>query len=274
MASSPKMSRTGFHARSVSLPSRPHPTVPEYDEILCRLQSSGAASSVSSVRNHLDGLQDLHDCVDGLMLLPETRHALARECHAKLTDEVLDGSLRLLDLCGAAKDSLLMTKECVQQLQSSLRRKGSDAKEAAKYLACRKAVKKLIQKALRNLKGLQTLNKEHDSFFTISMLREVEKATLSVLKSLLLSFVSGPKDQSLVSKLMYSQSSKSGTANEFEQTDAAVQSVVKHKAVGIDNIQAQLADLELTIEDLESGVECLHRHLIKTRVTLLNILST
>uniref|UniRef100_A0A7N1A329 Uncharacterized protein n=1 Tax=Kalanchoe fedtschenkoi TaxID=63787 RepID=A0A7N1A329_KALFE len=143
MASSPKMSRTGFHARYVSLPSRPHPTVPEYDEILCRLKSSeSASSSPSSIRNSLEGLQDLHDCL--------------YTCHSKYVDKVLSGSLQLLDLCGTGRESLLMTKECAQEPQSSLRRKGSDAKEAAKYMACRKIVKKSIQKALRNLKDLET----------------------------------------------------------------------------------------------------------------------
>ncbi|CAM8932529.1 unnamed protein product [Rhodiola kirilowii] len=104
------------------------------------------------------------------------------------------------------------------------------------------------------------------------MLREVEKVTLSALESLL-SFVSGPKDQSLVSKLMLSKSSKSESTSEFEQIDASMQSIVKHKTVGIDNIRADVADLSLNIEDLESGVECLYRHLIKTRVTILNIVS-
>ncbi|CAM8923948.1 unnamed protein product [Rhodiola kirilowii] len=269
-ASSPKIFRTSFHARSVSLPSRPHPTVPEYDEILCRLNSSdSASSSSSSIRNHLDALQDLHNCVDSLILLPESQNALARECSGKWVDEVLDGSLRLLDVCEIAKDSLLMTKECTHELQSSLRRKGEDSKEAGKYLAGRKAVKKLIQKTLR---GLQTTKNEQDTCFTVSMLIEVEKVTLSALESLL-SFVSGPKDQSLVSKLMLSKSSKSESANEFEQMDASMQSIVKHKAVGTDNIQTDVADLQLSIEDLEAGVECLYRHLIKTRVTILNIVS-
>uniref|UniRef100_A0A7N0UWA0 Uncharacterized protein n=1 Tax=Kalanchoe fedtschenkoi TaxID=63787 RepID=A0A7N0UWA0_KALFE len=265
--------QTRFHARSVSLPSRPHPTVPEYEEILCRLMSSeSACSSSSSIRNSLEGLQDLHDCLGSSMLLPETQQALARECYGKLVDKVLGGSLHLLDLCGAAKESLLMTKECTQELQSSLRRKGCDAKVAAKYLACRKAVKKCIQKALRNLKDLETSNKGQDSIVMVSMLRDVEQVTLSVLKSLL-SFISGPKDQSLVSKIMHSKSAKLEIMNEFEQIDAAMQSVEKHKAAGINSIQADVTDLEWSIEDLESGVECLYRHLIKVRVTLLNIIS-
>uniref|UniRef100_A0A7N1A1F5 Uncharacterized protein n=1 Tax=Kalanchoe fedtschenkoi TaxID=63787 RepID=A0A7N1A1F5_KALFE len=90
------------------------------------------------------------------MLLRESQQALAKECHSKYVDKVLGGSLQLLDLCGIGRESLLMTKECAQEPQSveKARRKGCDAKEAAKYMACRKIVKKSIQKALRNLRDL------------------------------------------------------------------------------------------------------------------------
>ena len=40
-------------------------------------------------------------------------------------DEVFDGSLRLLDLCSAAKDGVIHTKECVRELQSLVRRRSS-----------------------------------------------------------------------------------------------------------------------------------------------------
>lgn len=272
-SSSPKIFKTRIHSRSVSLPSRPHPVVPEYDEILFRLQSSDfASSSSSSIRNNLEGLQDLHSCVDSLMLLGETQQELAREGNVQWVDEILDGSLRLLDVCETAKDSLSIMKECMEELQSSLRRKGTDSNEARKYLACRKAVKKSVQKALRDLKGLKTINQEHASLVMFSMLKSVEQVTLLVIQSVL-SFVSGPKDQSLVSRMMLSKSSKCEIANEFEQMDATMQSIIKQKAVGNDCIQTDVADLKLSIEDLESGVGSLYRHLIKTRVTLLNSIS-
>ncbi|KAL4312987.1 hypothetical protein GQ457_01G000400 [Hibiscus cannabinus] len=44
--------------------------------------------------------------------------ALAREQHQKCIEQLLDGSVTLLDICSTAKDALLQTKECVQQLQS------------------------------------------------------------------------------------------------------------------------------------------------------------
>ncbi|CAL2268968.1 unnamed protein product [Prunus armeniaca] len=58
----------------------------------------------------------------------------------------------------SAKDALLQTKECVQDLQSIMRRtqggeSGALTTEVRKYLTSRKMVKKAIHKAMVNLKG-------------------------------------------------------------------------------------------------------------------------
>jgi hypothetical protein len=61
--------------------------------------------------------------------------------------------------------------------------------------------------------------------------------------------------------------------------DAALQSLISHKmsksaySVHIDNAQTWLGKLELNIRDLEEVLECLSRHIVKTRVSLLNILN-
>ena len=115
-----KKMASNFHARSNSLPSRPHPVILQCNENLDRLRASREASPSSSLLNHkLQGLQTLHDCVEKLIQLPLTQEALVHEPQ----DELLDGSLRLLDACNAAKDASLHTKECMRELQSILRRK-------------------------------------------------------------------------------------------------------------------------------------------------------
>ncbi|CAL2279828.1 unnamed protein product [Prunus armeniaca] len=143
-----------FHTRSNSFPSRPHPVVQEIDEHLCRLRSSEATStSSSSISHKLSDLQNLHDCVDRLLQLSLTQQALAQEQNEKWTNVLLDGSLRLLDICSTAKDALLQTKECIQDLQSIMRRTqggecGALTTEVRKYLTSRKMVKKAIHKAM------------------------------------------------------------------------------------------------------------------------------
>ncbi|XP_021816090.1 uncharacterized protein LOC110758521 [Prunus avium] len=282
-----------FHTRSNSFPSRPHPVLQEVDELLCRLRSSEATSaSSSSISHKLSGLQDLHDCVDRLLQLPLTQQALAQVQNEKWANELLDGSLRLLDVSSSAKDALLQTKECVQDLQSIMRRRrgsesGALTTEVRKYLTSRKMVKKAIQKAMKNLKGTEnrstfsSLNKDDETFSVVSKLREVEAITLAVFESLL-SFISGPKSQpsswSLVSKMMQSKKvacEEATEINEFAEVDAALNSLIRHKASkpSADDAHNQLDQLESCIQDQEEGLECLFRQMIKTRVSLLNILN-
>ncbi|WJZ83525.1 hypothetical protein VitviT2T_003196 [Vitis vinifera] len=296
MAISPLNPKAYYHARSISLPSRPHPLIPEFDEHLCRLRASEATSS-SSKSHKLTGLRDLHDCVHSFLLLPFTQQTLAQNRHEQWVDELLDGSLMLLDICGTAKDALLQTREGARELQSSMRRRrGSEngiSSEVEKYLTSRKKVKKAIHKALRNLKGMEkecrfsALNKDPETHSMVSMLREVETITFTVLESLL-SSIDGVTAQSkrsgwsLVSKLMQHKhvACEEAEANlsEFEKVDAALCTLLGHKnksvnVVHVDNVHNEVAKLESSIQDLEEGIEFLSRRLIKTRVSLLNILS-
>ncbi|GMP37330.1 hypothetical protein CsSME_00009059 [Camellia sinensis var. sinensis] len=281
MASSPLRSKTRHHARSVSLPSTSHPLTPEFDEQLSRIRApdhEATSSSLPSINNRLSGLQDLHDCVGDLLLLPHIEQALAREHNEKFVDEVVDGYLRLLDVCSAAKDVFSQTKQDVQDLLSMLRRK-RDANDFHGYLASRKMVKRTIQNSLKDLKSIKNKStllpkdKDNETVVIFSMLKEVEAATLAVFESLL-SYVGVQSRQSgwsLVSKLIQHKSvscqDEETNVNEFEKVDGAL------KAGKFDSIQNQLAKMESSIQDIEDRLECLFRRLIKTRVSLLNILN-
>ncbi|WJZ83533.1 hypothetical protein VitviT2T_003204 [Vitis vinifera] len=301
MAYSPLNLKAQYHVRSISLPSRPHPLIPEFNEHLCRLRASQAASSSSSssssISHRLRGLKDLHDSVDDLLLLPLTQQTLAQHRHEKWVDELLDGSLRLLDVCGTAKDALLQTREHSHELQSSLRRRqGGEngiAAEVGEYLTSRKTVKKAMHKALRNLKGMENKsnfspwNKDPDTISIVTMLKEAETVTLTVLESLLSSIAgvaakSKPSSWSFVSKLIHHKhvacEEAAGDLSEFEKVDAALCNLISGKTkslrpVHIDDVQNKIGKLETSIQGLEEGIEFLSRHLIKTRVSILNILS-
>ncbi|XP_050363961.1 uncharacterized protein LOC126782706 [Argentina anserina] len=270
-----------YHTRSNSFPSRPHPILQEVDEHLCRLRSAEATStSSSSISHKLSGLQDLHECVDRLLQLPLNQQALAQEQHQKWANELLDGSLQLLDVCSVAKDALSQTKECIQDLQSIIRRRHGDESavlpsEARKYLTSRKTLKKVLHKALDNLKAtasrsaFSSIHKEDVTI--VNKLREVEGFTASAFESVL-SFISGPKSKpsswSLVSKIVQSKKvacEEDTKVNEFAEVDAAVKS--------LKSAHIQLNNLESCIQDQEEALDSLFRQLIKTRVSLLNILS-
>ncbi|KAG4967059.1 hypothetical protein JHK87_032710 [Glycine soja] len=278
--------KTHFHARSNSMPSRPHPLILQCNEHLDRLRSSNEASSSSSSLNHkLGGLQDLHECVEKLFQLSISQEALNHECQENQVDELLNGSLRLLDVCTAAKDSLLHTKECMRELQSVMRRrKGGEVElkaEIKKFLTSRKVVKKAISKALANLKGTSkncNISSANNDNQLISLLENVEVVTLSTFQALL-QLISGATQSkssswSLVSKKV--SCSQLADESEFAQLDDALQSNMfaqTSKFENMNKLQNQLKKVESLVQDLEEGLEFLFRRLIKSRVALLNILN-
>ncbi|CAN0845456.1 hypothetical protein LINGRAHAP2_LOCUS4134 [Linum grandiflorum] len=59
--------------------------------------------------------------------------------------------------------------------------------------------------------------------------------------------------------------------NEFTTVDASLETLLGNKTNKCDKVQTQLKELELCIQYLEEGTECLYRRMIKSRVALLNI---
>ncbi|KAK9183662.1 hypothetical protein WN943_024007 [Citrus x changshan-huyou] len=89
-----------YHTRSNSFPPRSHPLSSEADEHLNRLKSSQAVStSSSSIGFDINGLQDLR--------------ALAQGCCKTWLDELLSGSLRILEICTIAENALMQINESV-----------------------------------------------------------------------------------------------------------------------------------------------------------------
>ncbi|KAE8689220.1 putative Eukaryotic translation initiation factor 3 subunit A [Hibiscus syriacus] len=98
MATSPLNVQPSFHSRSNSSPSMQNSIASNIDENLSRLRESQLASTLSSSIGHqLDCLEDLYDSVDMLLQLPLSQQALAQENQRKLAEQLLDGSLMLLD---------------------------------------------------------------------------------------------------------------------------------------------------------------------------------
>ncbi|KAI3878650.1 hypothetical protein MKW92_041510 [Papaver armeniacum] len=291
MTTSTTMRRNSSHARSRSLPSISHPTVSKAEELLCRLRSSEAvrpspSASSSSICHDLIDLNNLYECVEDLLQLPLTQQALTgQDRNSKWVDQVLDESLMLVDVCGTTRDVLLEMKESVQELESALRRRKcgeSVASEVAAYSSSRKKVNKVISKCLGDLRKIET-NNNHSAMLeeepeVASIIRQVEGITHSIFESIL-SLSIGSKARSgwsLVSKMMHTKSFNSQEkvtgVSEFEKVEVALKSL-SCKEIGIREVQKQLVDLEISIQGFEDGLECVFRHLMRHRVSLLNILS-
>ncbi|CAL1383709.1 unnamed protein product [Linum trigynum] len=234
------------HVRSISLPSRPHQSTLDVDIQLERLRSSQSASLPSN----LSGLKDLYESIDNFLQLQATQ------------------------------------KEILKELQSSLRRKrGSESVEA--YMAAKKQLSTEICKCLTNLKSSQkncTSSQEKDSSVAVGTLRQAEEACSEIFESLLAMIsCSNPKTKrwSLVSKLLHSKriSSCEGESNginqvvKMERELMALRSSKEMSCGELKNLLKSLERIELTIQEVEEELGCVYKLLVKTRVSILNILS-
>ncbi|KAL2935791.1 CTP synthase [Bienertia sinuspersici] len=247
-----------YHTRSFSFPAKSHPVVDQLSEQLCRLRSSQAAST-SSITSKLNDLNDLYKTVDEFLQLPQNQNIVSVE-------EVIDGSLRLLDICSTSQDALVQSKKQIQDIQSVLRRRSDDF---AEYLQSRKSSKKTIKKSLKDIKEVE---KSNESNAIDSMLKDVQAITADVFKSLL-TYISGSQKSSWsFSKLVGQKAEKHTSAiSKFEVVDATIESICQNKKSNVD--MTQIVQLESEVQAIDEVVECLFRQLVKIRVTLLNVLS-
>ncbi|KAI5647740.1 hypothetical protein M9H77_33745 [Catharanthus roseus] len=282
MAPSPLRTIIRKPARSVSLPSRSHPFMLQFDEQLSKVRASEATTStLSSVSSSLAYLNNSYDSIDNIFLLPHIQQALSQERQDKCAAELLDGYLRLLDVCSTTRDLFSQKKQSIHELLSALRRKDRD--DLSRYLTSRKNSKKIIQKALKELDSIRSrqsvkaTEKENTTVEILSMLKEVGTTTMTMFQSLL-KHLNGRKQQtgwSLVSKLMNTRESKQEEeikANELEKVDTTLH-FLKDDVEQVEDVQNQLRNILSGIETVEDDLECLFRRLIKSRVFLLNILN-
>ena len=122
--------------------------------------------------------------------------------------------------------------------------------------------------------------KNTEDFLIISMLKELEAVTLTGFESLLTSLLNQTCNQSQVAGLWFP--SWCTTKEWYVRVQKQMQHYnlfVSHKKsksdyfVHIENMQTWLGKLESNIQEFEEELECLSRHLVKTRVSLLNTLN-
>ncbi|GMI86319.1 hypothetical protein like AT4G35690 [Hibiscus trionum] len=284
------------HVRSISLPSRSHPTTIRIEDELNRLNTweTSAVLTSESIFAGLSGLGDLYECVDDLLNMASTQQVLSMHRHEKCVDALLDGYVRLLDVCGIARDYMFRVKEHVRALQSALRRRKGDSSienSILRYMSFRKEIKKNAKKLITELKrmddGLDVsscLDQDHHFSAVVRVLRQVNGINTSVFRSLF-SFLSAPvppkrtRRRSLVAKLMHKGvnaiacEEKQDNVNEIGSVDAAL---CRPRTFDVEKMQTarkRLVELESGIEGVENRLDCLFRHLIKARTSLLNIIS-
>ncbi|XP_065857501.1 uncharacterized protein [Euphorbia lathyris] len=266
--------------RSISLPSRSHPTTLRVEEELNKLKTTitiQSSSSTSSICSNLSGIQELHKSMNDLLNMSSTQQLLSDFRNEKCLEQFLDGSVKLLDLCEITRDMLLQLNEQIQALQSAFRRrkgKGESETSVEKYTCLRKKMKKDAIKVIAALKQFEIT--DHHCHL-IQLLKDVFVMNSVVFRSVMMFLCGGgsskPKRNGwfMISKLMHRGGviCEEQTVNEMESADHAVL-IAKFDC---ENAQKRLGDLGRSIEDIEKCLEGVFRGLIKTRASILNIIS-
>ena len=98
-----------IHFRSNSFPNGSHPSTITVEEELNKLKTWEATSTSTSksIGIGLSLLQDLHTCLEGLLNMGSTQKLISNHQGEKCMEELLDGSVRILDICGITRDTML-----------------------------------------------------------------------------------------------------------------------------------------------------------------------
>ncbi|KAK9129300.1 hypothetical protein Sjap_009787 [Stephania japonica] len=283
-----------YSVRSISMPPRSHPSALTVEESLSKLKALWDSSSTlkgEKVCIGLAGVVELYSSVEDLMHLPITQQTLMdlHECK-KWVDDVLEGSVRLLDVCGTTRDILLQMKGHVQDLQSALRRKGGEVAEDMEvdaYICFRKKMKTDLGKCIKELKLMSDskvtlLPRQSDQHKISRVLKESREITITTLQSLIsimsVPIKAKPSRWLLVSKLMHNRQ-LTGEREEdlgLACVDNALytlgkQDEKKNEMENVVKARKGLEALEAAIEGVLVWLDCIFRQLIQNRVALLNI---
>ena len=238
---------------------------------------SSSTSPMQTISICLTGLAGLYKSVDhALNYLPHHNKAKNR------AEQLVNGSLKLLDVCNASREVLTRLREAVGELRLS----DDKLLEVSRYFSTRREIMrgaKELALRLRQVEGEfisenRELSQEESKL--IRALRCVSIINISVVESLLQllsSKVPRSRRQTLLSKLLTRRSKEAGEllegkGNELSNVDIVVHAAFcKEKSDGEKMVIAQksLEVLEKGLRGIEEGLNCISSQLAKTRASLL-----
>ncbi|KAL0726078.1 hypothetical protein Bca4012_022171 [Brassica carinata] len=255
--------------RSISLPSRSHPSTTAIQEALNKVKAINTTTGSSeSILTALASLEELYNCTEEFLKMGSTQRVMSSD-GSEFMEEMLDGSLRLMDICNISRDLMVETHEHVRGVQSCVRRKkvaggGTDQLDVAVsgYVKFRKNMRKEAKKLLGSLRkfdggstcsssGVNDGQQDEHLEAVIDAMRRVVSVSVSVLKSFL-EFLSG-RQSNIKSKLASVLKKKKDhhdeeTKNELESLDSTI-------CCSRDDLQNRLEEVEMSIDGFEKYLE-------------------
>lgn len=271
--------------RSISMPTRSHPTTLEIETELNKLKTWESTSLTSeAICNGLCGLVETYNLMNELLNSPQTLQAISKHKEEKWVCVLLEVPVKLLDICGHTRELVSEVKEIVRDLHTSLKRRKFDSSietNITKFKSFRKKMKKIAKKVISSLKQMDqeiegmVLDVDEHVAAVIRVVREVNAMGCSVFQSVLF-FLSSSKAKR--SKWSVSRLLRRGTvACEVQENNQneleSLENYLSIESQSIQCVQIKMEKLEASFDCMETGLESMFRCLIKSRTSLLNIVS-
>nr|GME19582.1 uncharacterized protein LOC109181230 [Ipomoea batatas] len=221
---------------------------------------------------NFDALRDLHDSANDLLHSPVIKREIATHRQEKLVHDVSEASLRMLEVCGTTKDVVLRVKDHLHDLRSAFRRimvgETACAESKLQTFRCdRKKLRKEMMKRMDSLKGMRKKNACLAAAKEMSAAAADDddiRAVVNVLREAVMSLMSMPcPDRSAAAASFAAKLMRVNSLSRWEKCDATT----------LQCANTRLEAVEMAVGDLEWELEAIIRRLIRTRVSLLNILT-
>ncbi|KAK9067434.1 hypothetical protein SSX86_014763 [Deinandra increscens subsp. villosa] len=290
MACSYLSNHNTYGVRSISLSATPNLST---DSI--KKELNGIETLVMSPSSCKPSLEAIYDGLMRLSRLYECTHELINllcTCDKKWVEDLLDILVGFLDVCETMREIMSRYKEHVRDLECALRRRKGDSSiesSIARYNSFRKTVKKDVKRLMASLKRSMVAKSQdrHCEAHHEVVIKMVMEETVSIFECLLMAFVM-PNTQvpktckwSMVVSKLIQRTRVACEEHHYHQTnDIGSLDVVLHdRCVKVDRCSSWWNDacileaMETQIGRIGDGLECIFRSLIRTRVSLLNIVS-
>ncbi|KAF5798597.1 hypothetical protein HanRHA438_Chr07g0304971 [Helianthus annuus] len=223
--------------------------------------STASKPFAESICSGLSELAERYKCMCDQLSSSTTRDLISSDQDKKWVEELIDVSLNLLDVCGNTWDMVTLFKEQVRDLHCALRRRKCE-NGSMKYKCFRKTMKKDVEMLVARLKQVNNMVIDSDNNQVAAEVKGVIEKTVIIFESLLL-YLSTPTSKpsiwsSVVSKLIH----KGKVACEDQTQEEKMQFA-----------KSGLEKEETLLDSMETRLECIFRCLIRTRASLLNIIS-
>lgn len=275
--------KKALHVRSASLPCRSHPIISLLrDEISDLLAWSAADRTSAWLCDGLRRLKSVHESLDDLLHLPQTRDSLRGGEYSGLVEKLLEDFLRFVDVYGSFQTLLLRLKEEHSAAQIAVRRK-----DTARAAAHSRSLSKIAREIGKLSSNFVSIGKSAAAAAPPRAPYDEEAELVDVIVSVVgaTAAVSRTLFGGLSSSAAFRKQSCTGMSFGRKSKNARVEGgILEFQELNLENLRKKAEDevkiaskqmqkMEDRILEIEECGERAFRSLINTRVSLLNVLT-